>query len=166
MNTPPQSYRKQSGNSLRVIKISTAPSQAGQDPPENQLKRGMPHNVAAKHISNALSNWHNISDVEVLGVDNTKTGYLMRFRTDRGKETATKTYLAIGRLRHLRPKQMRQLYQECMNPQMDYASTVWHSLKRRKWRVAVLSRIQRIATAKAISTFRTVGTETVDYENL
>lgn len=71
-----------------MIKISTAPPQVGQDPPENHLKRDMPHDAAAKHISDALSGCHSTKDVEILGVGNTKTGYLIRFRTDRGKETA------------------------------------------------------------------------------
>ncbi|KAB2568655.1 hypothetical protein DBV05_g12667 [Lasiodiplodia theobromae] len=88
MNTPPQSYRKQSGNSLRVIKISVAPPREEQDMPENQLKRDMPHGAAAKHISDALNGCDSTKGVEILGVGNTKTGYLIRFRTDRGKETA------------------------------------------------------------------------------
>ena len=76
-----------------------------------------------------------------------------RAHVQRAATRATKTCLAIGRLRHLRPKQMRQLYQACVIPQLDYASTVWHSPKRCKWQVAVLSRIQRLATTKAISAF-------------
>lgn len=77
---------------------------------------------------------------------------------------ATKTCLAIGRLRHLRPKQMRQLYQACVIPQMDYASTVWHSSQGCKWQISVLSKVQRLATIKTISAFRTVATETLDTE--
>jgi ribonuclease HI len=88
-----------------------------------------------------------------------------RAHVQRAVKRATKTCLAIGRLQHLRPKQMRQLYQACVIPQMDYASTVWHSPKRCKWQVSVLSRIQRIATIRAISAFRTVATETLDVEN-
>jgi hypothetical protein len=90
INTLPQSYRKQSGNSLRVIKISTAPPQADQDMPDDQLKKDMPQDTAAKHISDALSSCDSTKDVEVLGVGTTKTGYLIRFRTDKGKETAEK----------------------------------------------------------------------------
>jgi ribonuclease HI len=77
---------------------------------------------------------------------------------------ATKTCLAIGRLYHLRPKQMRQLYQACVIPQMDYASTVWHSFKGCKWQVSVLSKVQRLATIKTISAFKTVATDTLDTE--
>jgi hypothetical protein len=40
---------------------------------------------------------------------------------------ATKVNIAMGRLRHLRPAQMRQLYQACVSPAVDYASTVWHN---------------------------------------
>ncbi|KAI2734742.1 hypothetical protein CBS147339_9742 [Penicillium roqueforti] len=37
---------------------------------------------------------------------------------------ATKTAIALSRLRHLRPEQIRQLYQACIAPIVDYASTV------------------------------------------
>jgi len=43
---------------------------------------------------------------------------------------ATKVNIAMGGLRHLRPGQMRQLYQACVAPVVDYASTVWHNLQR------------------------------------
>jgi hypothetical protein len=39
---------------------------------------------------------------------------------------AIKVSIALGRLRYLRPEQMRQLYQACVTPAVDYASTVWH----------------------------------------
>lgn len=104
------------------------------------------------------------SEVKLLGVIFDKQ-LRWRAHVQRAVKRATKTCLAIGRLRHLRPKQMRQLYQACVIPQMDYASTVWHSPQRCKWQVTTLSRIQRIATIKAISAFRTVATETLDYEN-
>jgi hypothetical protein len=40
---------------------------------------------------------------------------------------ATKVSTALGGLRYLRPGQMRQLYQACVTPIVDYASTVWHN---------------------------------------
>lgn len=87
---PPQSYHKQSGNSLRVMKITTTQLQTDQDTSDNQLKRDMPQDEAAKQISDALKECDNTKDVEILGVGSTKTGYLIRFRTDKGKETAEK----------------------------------------------------------------------------
>ncbi|EED11829.1 hypothetical protein TSTA_110090, partial [Talaromyces stipitatus ATCC 10500] len=38
-----------------------------------------------------------------------------------------KVNIALGGLRHLRLEQMRQLYQVCVTPIVDYASTVWHN---------------------------------------
>jgi hypothetical protein len=35
---------------------------------------------------------------------------------------ATKTVLGMSGLRHLRPAQMRQIYQACVLPKLDYAS--------------------------------------------
>src|SRR4030088_3056847 len=72
--------------------------------------------------------------------------------------------LAIGRLRYLRPKQMRQLYQACVIPRIDYASTVWHSPIRCKCEVKTLSAVQRLASIKILSTFKTVATETLYVE--
>jgi hypothetical protein len=40
---------------------------------------------------------------------------------------ATKVNIALGGLRHLRPEQMRQLYQACVVLVVDYASAVWHN---------------------------------------
>jgi hypothetical protein len=37
---------------------------------------------------------------------------------------ATKVNIALGGLRQLRPEQMRQLYEACVTPVVDYASTV------------------------------------------
>ena len=45
---------------------------------------------------------------------------------------ATKVTIALIGLRHLRPEQMRQLYQACVTPIVDYASTVWHDPLRDK----------------------------------
>jgi hypothetical protein len=35
--------------------------------------------------------------------------------------------IAIGDLRHLRPAQIRQLYQACVTLIMDYVLAVWHN---------------------------------------
>ena len=37
---------------------------------------------------------------------------------------ATKVNIALGGLRQLRPEQMRQLYEACVTPVVEYASTV------------------------------------------
>ena len=58
---------------------------------------------------------------------------------------------------------MRQLYQACVIPKMDYASTVWYR-HGRVWQVAMLRKIQRIAATRIISAFRTVATETLEVE--
>jgi len=56
---------------------------------------------------------------------------------------ATKTTLALCGLRHLRPEQMRQLYQACVAPIVDYASTVWHDPLRDKVHLRHLNTVQR-----------------------
>lgn len=39
---------------------------------------------------------------------------------------ATKVTIAPAWPRHPRPEKMRQLYQACVTPVVDYACTVWH----------------------------------------
>ncbi|KAJ6185551.1 reverse transcriptase [Penicillium mononematosum] len=58
---------------------------------------------------------------------------------------ATKTAIALSGLRHLRPEQMRQLYQACVAPIVDYAST-------------------RNVLIRILSAFRTVATATLEVE--
>jgi len=45
----------------------------------------------------------------------------------RAVKQATVATLSMSGLRHLRPAQMRQIYQACVLPKLEYASTVWHN---------------------------------------
>jgi hypothetical protein len=47
-------------------------------------------------------------------------------------QRATKVNIALGGLRQLRPEQMRQLYEACVAPVVEYASIVWHDPLRDK----------------------------------
>ena len=53
--------------------------------------------------------WHPITEVEIE-------------RSLKAIKCATKTTIALNGLRHLRPEQLRQLYQACVMPVVDYAS--------------------------------------------
>ncbi|KAI2734250.1 hypothetical protein DTO013E5_10079 [Penicillium roqueforti] len=77
---------------------------------------------------------------------------------------ATKVSVALGGLRHLRPEQMRQLYQACVTPVIDYASTVWHDPLRDKTHLRHLNTVQRTALIRILSAFRTVATTTLEVE--
>ncbi|KAJ5642550.1 reverse transcriptase [Penicillium lividum] len=77
---------------------------------------------------------------------------------------ATKTSIALSGLRHLRPEQMRQLYQACVTPVIDYASTVWHDPLRDKTHLRHLNTVQRTALIRILSAFRTVATTTLEVE--
>jgi ribonuclease HI len=77
---------------------------------------------------------------------------------------ATKVNLALGGLRHLRPEQMRQLYEACVAPVIDYASTVWHDPLRDKTHLRHLRTVQRTALIRVLSAFRTVATAALDVE--
>lgn len=77
---------------------------------------------------------------------------------------ATKVNIALAGLRHLRPGQMRQVYQACVTPIMDYASTVWHNPLKDKRHLRVLDTVQRSALIRILSAFRTVATATVEVE--
>ena len=77
---------------------------------------------------------------------------------------ATKTNIALCGLRHLRPEQMRQLYQACVTPVVDYASTVWHDPLRDKTHLRHLTTVQRTALICILSAFRTVATATLEVE--
>jgi hypothetical protein len=79
-------------------------------------------------------------------------------------KTATTTALAMGGVRHLRPTQMRQLYQACVTPRLDYASTIWHNPQKDKGHLKMLSSVQRTALLKILSAFRTVATQTLEVE--
>ena len=77
---------------------------------------------------------------------------------------ATKVNSALGGLRQLRPEQMRQLYQSCITPVVDYASTVWHNPLKDKTHLRQLGTIQRSALIRILSAFRTVATSTLEVE--
>lgn len=77
---------------------------------------------------------------------------------------ATKVNIALGGLRHLRPEQMRQLYEACVAPVIEYASTVWHDPLRDKTHLRHLRTVQRTALIRVLSAFRTVATATLDVE--
>ncbi|KAJ5111881.1 hypothetical protein NUU61_001511 [Penicillium alfredii] len=77
---------------------------------------------------------------------------------------ATKTAIALNGLRHLRPEQMRQLYQACVTPTLDYASTVWHDPLRDKTHLRHLNTVQRTVLIRVLSAFRTVATATLEVE--
>jgi hypothetical protein len=77
---------------------------------------------------------------------------------------ATKTAIALNGLRHMRPEQMRQLYQACVTPTLDYLSTVWHDPLRDKTHLRHLNTVQRTVLIRVLSAFRTVATATLEVE--
>lgn len=77
---------------------------------------------------------------------------------------ATKTALGMSGLRNLRPAQMRQIYQACVLPKLDHASTIWINPLRDKGHMRVLASVQRAALLRIISAFRTVATQTLEVE--
>jgi ribonuclease HI len=77
---------------------------------------------------------------------------------------ATKVAVALAGLRHLRPEQMRQIYQACITPVADYASTVWHDPLRDKTHLRHLTTVQRASLIRILSAFRTVATTTLEVE--
>ena len=87
--------------------------------------------------------------------------------------TATKKCLAIGRLRGIRPKQMRQLHRTVVDTTTDYAASTWYARGRLgvQQHTTRLERILRMGAQAIIGAFRTVsagvlqdeaGLETVD----
>lgn len=81
-------------------------------------------------------------------------------------ERATKKCLAIGRLRGIRPKQVRQLYQTVINATTDYAASTWYARDRPGVRehVARLGRVQRMGAQAVIGAFRTVSSAVLQDE--
>ena len=77
---------------------------------------------------------------------------------------ATQVNIALGGLRHLRPEQMRQLYQACVAPIVDYASTVWHNPLKDKTHLRSLRTVQRAALIRILSAFKTVSTTALEVE--
>ena len=90
----------------------------------------------------------------------------MRWKThvQHATKKATTTALGMSGLRHLRPAQMRQIYQACVLPKLDYASTVWLNPLRDKGLMRFLASVQRAALLRIISAFRTVATQTLEVE--
>eukprot|EP00136_Aspergillus_niger_P005212 XP_001395701.2 reverse transcriptase [Aspergillus niger CBS 513.88] len=82
----------------------------------------------------------------------------------RAVQRASKVNIALSGLRHLRPEQMRQLYQACVLPVLDYASTVWHKPLRDKIHLRLLETVQRTALIRILSAFRTVSTAALEVE--
>jgi ribonuclease HI len=78
---------------------------------------------------------------------------------------ATQVNLSLGGLRHLRPEQMRQLYQACVIPIVDYASSVWHNPLRDKIHLRTLGTVQRTALIRILSSFKTVSTIALEVES-
>lgn len=77
---------------------------------------------------------------------------------------ATKVSITLGGLQHLWPEQMRQLYQACVTPIVDYASTVWHDPLRDKTHLQHLNTVQRTSLIHILSAFRTVSTTSLEVE--
>ncbi|EED11822.1 conserved hypothetical protein [Talaromyces stipitatus ATCC 10500] len=77
---------------------------------------------------------------------------------------ATRVNTALGGLRYLRPGQMRQLYQACVTPIVDYASMVWHSPTKDKMHLRALNTVQRSALIRILSAFKSVATATMEVE--
>lgn len=77
---------------------------------------------------------------------------------------ATKVSIAVGGLRYLRPAQMRQLYQACVTPVVDYASTVWHNPLKDKTHLRVIGTVQRAALIRILSAFKSTATQTMEVE--
>ncbi|EED11872.1 conserved hypothetical protein [Talaromyces stipitatus ATCC 10500] len=77
---------------------------------------------------------------------------------------ATQVNIALGGLRHLCPEQMRQLYQACVIPIVDYASTVWHNPLKDKIHLRTLGTVQRTALIHILSAFKTASTAALEVE--
>ncbi|KAL3256503.1 hypothetical protein ABHI18_007559 [Aspergillus niger] len=59
---------------------------------------------------------------------------------------------------------MRQIYQACVIPVLDYASTVWHKPLRDKTHLRLLETVQRTALIRILSAFRTVSMAALEVE--
>jgi hypothetical protein len=79
---------------------------------------------------------------------------------------ATKQCLAIRRLRGIRPRQMRQLYNAVVTPTTDYAASVWYAPQRRGTGMLLkqLEKVQRLGARNILSAFRTVSLRVLEAE--
>lgn len=82
----------------------------------------------------------------------------------RAIKQATVATLGMSGLRHLRPVQMRQIYQACILPKLEYVSTVWHNPLKDKMHLRALGTVQRAALLRIVSAFKTVATQTLEVE--
>ena len=121
---------------------------------KEQLKGSITMNGATKEAQPAIKLLGVIFDQEVRWKEHAQ--YAMK--------KATKTNLALARLRFLRPKQARELYQACVIPKLDYASTVWYNPQKSNWHTKALDTVQRVAILRTLAAFQTVATESLQAE--
>ncbi|EED16651.1 zinc knuckle domain protein [Talaromyces stipitatus ATCC 10500] len=67
-------------------------------------------------------------------------------------------------VQHLHPEQMRQIYQACVTPIVDYASTVWHNPLKDKIHLRTLGTVQRTTLICILSAFKTASTAALEVE--
>lgn len=60
---------------------------------------------------------------------------------------------------------MRQLYQACVAPIVDYASTVWHNPLKDKTHLRSLRTVQRTALIRILSAFKTASATALEIES-
>lgn len=60
---------------------------------------------------------------------------------------------------------MRQLYQACVTPIVEYASTVWHNPLKDKIHLRTLGTVQRTALIRILSAFKAVSMEAIEVES-
>jgi hypothetical protein len=83
----------------------------------------------------------------------------MMAHIDKTVTSATQKCLALGRLRGIRPKQMRQLHRAVVDTTIDYAASTWYARGRLgvTGHISRLERIQRMGAQAIIGAFRTVS---------
>ncbi len=72
----------------KCLRISTQARNDENDVADNTFTRYLPTNVANQQIRNALRNTDATKEVQVAGVGNTRTGYVIRFKDEISTETA------------------------------------------------------------------------------
>ena len=106
--------------------------------------------------------------MKVLGVI-LDQGLHMTAHIERVCTSARKKCLAIGRLRGMRPKQMRQLYQSVVLPTLLYGASTWFAQGRRGIQrlISRCDRVQALGAKMVIGAFKTVaGVVAVDEAGL
>jgi ribonuclease HI len=83
----------------------------------------------------------------------------MTAHIDKIVASATQKCLALGRLRGIRPRQMRQLHRAVVDTTIDYAASTWYARGRLgvTGHISRLERIQRMGAQSIIGAFRTVS---------